>query len=120
MIILLLTSVFLPISLYITQNLLRKRDSKTFLAIVLGDTGHSPRILSHCVAAKKYGYTGYLVGYNLSPIHSEASHIQIVNLVPYPKFLQSNLPKLVKVGVGMFFWSFPVNFWLVFQILAKN
>lgn len=94
----------------------RPRDHKTFLAIVLGDTGHSPRILSHCIAARKYGYTGYLVGYNLSPIHSDYSNqIKIINITPYPKYLQTNLPKYFNFILKAIFNSLSLIFTLLFK-----
>ena len=98
------------------QNKLRKTEAKTFLAIVLGDVGHSPRTLSHCTAANLSGITGYLVGYDISPIHSEAKkHINIINIPAYPKFLQCVLPKYPNFLLKAVYNSLCLAFTILFK-----
>jgi len=81
-------------SLTLVQRFLRPRKKNTLLAVVLGDTGHSPRILAHCTAAQTLGYgvdessAPTLLGYDQSPVHSDAANIPIVNVVPFPKSWQ--------------------------------
>lgn len=74
---------------------IRPKRPNTILAIVLGDTGHSPRTLAHCTAAANLDLKASILGYNQSKTHSNSKNIQIIPIHPYPKCLQEKLPTFI-------------------------